>query len=140
MRRAGHNPTDVEVTDIINKIDSDSGNIDFQAFCSVMQERSKNFDMECDYKETFRVFSKDDDGCIPAAEIRFVLQQLVGQITLSEIEEMIRTVDKNKDGKISYSEFRVMLGAIPLVINDETMKAFMKENQDNENRSTVGKA
>ena len=30
MRRAGHNPTDVEVTDIINKIDSDSGNIDFQ--------------------------------------------------------------------------------------------------------------
>ena len=32
-----------------------------------------------------------------------------------------------------------MLGAIPLVINDETMKAFMKENQDNENRSTVGK-
>ena len=30
MRRAGHNPTDVEVTDIINKIDSDAGNIDFQ--------------------------------------------------------------------------------------------------------------
>ena len=24
-----------------------------------------------------------------------------------EIDEMIRTVDKNKDGKISYSEFRV---------------------------------
>ena len=38
---------------------------------------------------------------------RFVLQQLVGQITLSEIEDMITTVDKNKDGKISYSEFRV---------------------------------
>ena len=30
LRRAGHNPTDVEVTDIINKIDSDNGNIDFQ--------------------------------------------------------------------------------------------------------------
>ena len=80
----------MEVTDIINKIDSDSGNIDFQvrlhslsvspnsvlsiitwqAFCSVMQDRSRNFDMESGYKETFRVFSKDDDGCIPAAEIR----------------------------------------------------------------------
>ena len=37
MRRAGHNPTDVEVTDIINKIDSDSGNIDFQVrlLCSI---------------------------------------------------------------------------------------------------------
>ena len=30
-----------------------------------------------------------------------------------------------------------MLGAIPLVINDETMKAFMKQKQDNE--STVRK-
>ena len=27
---------------------------------------------------------------------------------------------------------KVMLGAIPLVINDETMKAFMKQNEDNE--------
>ena len=39
------------------------------------------------------------------------------QIKLSEIEQMIETVDKNGDGKISYSEFRVMMGAIPLVIN-----------------------
>ena len=31
----------------------------------------------------------------------------------------------------------VMLGAIPLVINDETMKAFIKQKQDNE--STVRK-
>lgn len=30
---------------------------------------------------------------------------------------MIETVDKNGDGKISYSEFRVMMGAIPLVMS-----------------------
>ena len=30
MRRAGANPTDVEVTDIINKIDNDTGALDFQ--------------------------------------------------------------------------------------------------------------
>lgn len=30
MRRAGQNPTDVEVLDIINKIDDDSGCLDFQ--------------------------------------------------------------------------------------------------------------
>ena len=38
---------------------------------------------------------------------RFVLQHLLGKITIAEIEEMITTVDKNQDGKISYSEFRV---------------------------------
>ena len=60
MRRAGANPTDVEVTDIINKIDNETGAIDFQVsfmlihfqqkltvhisfqqFCTVMQERNK---------------------------------------------------------------------------------------------------
>ena len=30
MRRAGHNPTDIEVMDIINKIDNDTGGLDFQ--------------------------------------------------------------------------------------------------------------
>ena len=30
MRRAGHNPTDIEVQDMINKIDSDSGTLNFK--------------------------------------------------------------------------------------------------------------
>ena len=40
---------------------------------------------------------------------RFVLMHLPGKITYKEIDEMIRTVDKNEDGKISYSEFRVKM-------------------------------
>ena len=32
---------------------------------------------------------------------------LIVQVGFGEIEAMIRTVDRNKDGKISYSEFRV---------------------------------
>ena len=38
---------------------------------------------------------------------RFVLMHLPGKITYREIDEMIATVDKNEDWKISYSEFRV---------------------------------
>ena len=39
------------------------------------------------------------------------------QIHMEEIEDMIHTVDKNGDGKISNSEFRVMLGAISLILD-----------------------
>ena len=83
------------------------------------------------------MFSKDDEGCIPPDELQFVLQNLpqkvrsvkqsekqlntdmikTTQIKFGEIKEMIETVDKNGDGKISYSEFRVMMGAVPLVMN-----------------------
>ena len=30
MRRCGHNPTDIEVSDIINKIHDDSGSLDLE--------------------------------------------------------------------------------------------------------------
>ena len=45
-------------------------------------------------------------GCIPADEMKFVLKHLPGQINYKEIDEMIDTVDRNGDGKISFSEFR----------------------------------
>ena len=73
----------------------------------MMQDVAKEEDDENGYKETFRVFSKDEDGCIHPDEIKFVLQHLPSQLELDEIEQMIDIVDRNKDGKISYSEFRV---------------------------------
>ena len=64
MRRAGQNPTDVEVHDMINKIDNGSGVFDFEDFLIVMREKNKETDMEIHFKDTFRAFSKDDDGRI----------------------------------------------------------------------------
>lgn len=61
--------------------------------------------------------SKQNDHqhcCCP----RFVMMHMPGKVTYKEIDEMIATVDKNDDGKISYSEFRVMLGALPLVLSN----------------------
>merc|ERR1712113_1027907 len=48
MRRAGQNPTDVEVQDM------------------VIKEKIMDMDTETHFKDTFRVFSKDEEGCIPA--------------------------------------------------------------------------
>ena len=71
-----------------------------------IKEKTKELDHETHFKDTFRAFSKDDEGCIPADEMKYVLMHLPGKITYKEIDEMIHTVDKNGDGKISYSEFR----------------------------------
>ncbi|XP_023325721.1 calmodulin [Eurytemora carolleeae] len=106
MRRAGQNPTDVEVQDLLNNIDNGSGTIDFEDFLVVMREKVREIDLEIHFKDTFRVFSKDEDGCIPADELKFVMNHLPGKINYKEIEEMIETVDRNGDGRISYSEFR----------------------------------
>ena len=62
MRRAGQNPTDVEVQDLINKIDDGSGTLDFSDFCLVIKEKSRELESETHFKDTFRVFSKDEEG------------------------------------------------------------------------------
>ena len=54
---------------------------------------------------------------------RFVLMHLPGKITYKEIDEMIATVDKNEDWKISYSEFRVSIYA------ETTIKRLTKLNK-----------
>ena len=35
---------------------------------------------ESELKETFRVFSKDDEGCISAEELKFVMTHLPGKV------------------------------------------------------------
>ena len=45
-------------------------------------------------------------GCIPAEEMRFVLNNMPLLVREEEVDKMIATVDRNGDGKISYSEFR----------------------------------
>ena len=46
------------------------------------------------------MFSKDEDGCITADEMKFVLSQVC---SMEEAEEMMRVVDRNGDGVISFS-------------------------------------
>ena len=46
-------------------------------------------------------------GCIPAEEIQFVLRHLPGRISEEEMREMVKTLDRNRDGSISFSEFRL---------------------------------
>ena len=62
MRRAGQNPTESEVQDMINKIDDGTASLAFEDFCLLMREKTKEIDPEILFKDTFRVFSKDEEG------------------------------------------------------------------------------
>ena len=76
MRRAGANPTESEVQDIVNKLEMNNDALTADDFCRIMLEVNQEVDTESSYKETFRAFSKDEDGCIPAEEVKFVLKLL----------------------------------------------------------------
>src|ERR1700732_4116283 len=77
MRSLGQNPTEAELQDMINEVDADgNGEIDFPEFLTMMARKMKDTDSEEEIKEAFKVFDKNGDGKISAAELRHVMTNL----------------------------------------------------------------
>src|ERR1700685_3767441 len=77
MRSLGQNPTEAELQDMINEVDADgNGEIDFPEFLTMMARKMKDTDSEEQIKEAFKVFDKNGDGKISAAELRHVMTSI----------------------------------------------------------------
>mmetsp|Transcript_25021 Transcript_25021/g.36943 ORF Transcript_25021/g.36943 Transcript_25021/m.36943 type:complete len:667 (-) Transcript_25021:263-2263(-) len=59
--------------------------------------------------EAFKAFDLDKNNFIGAAEIRHILINIGEQVTDEEVDEMIRMVDKDGDGQVSWEEFYEMV-------------------------------
>ena len=67
MRRAGRNPTDVEVLDIINKIDDDSGCLNFKVPYNLLLQLCRSFALSsptCTTTRTWRGVTRRLLGCL----------------------------------------------------------------------------
>ena len=68
----------------------------------MMARKMKETDSEEEIKEAFRVFDKDGNGFISAAELRHVMTNLGEKLTDEEVDEMIREADIDGDGQVNY--------------------------------------
>jgi len=115
MRSLSQNPTEAELQFMIKGVDvDDNGTIDFPKFLTLMSRK-------IGIKEAFKGHDKDGNGYISAAELKHAVACLgrypppspVGphlhstgeELTDTEVDEMIREVDVDGDGQISYEEF-----------------------------------
>lgn len=81
---------------------SGNGTIDFPEFLTMMARKMKDTDSEEEIREAFRVFDKDGNGFISAAELRHVMTNLGEKLTDEEVDEMIREADIDGDGQVNY--------------------------------------
>lgn len=57
-----------------------------------------------------RVFDADGNGVIDRDELLKVMSSLNESLTEEELDAMVREADSNGDGKISFEEFKAMMG------------------------------
>lgn len=112
MRSLGQNPLESELTDMINEVDINSdGLIDFPEFLTMMARKMKDTDSEAEIAEAFKVFDRNGDGKISAAELRHVLTLIGEKLSDADVDQMIREADTNNDGEIDIQEFTQLLAA-----------------------------
>jgi len=55
------------------------------------------------------MFDRDSDGKISSTEFKAVMSSLVDRISDTDTEKMLRAIDLDRDGSISFEEFSKML-------------------------------
>ena len=106
MRALGQTPLEFELQDMVKEVVPDcNGTINFSEFLTILTRIMKDANPEEEMRDAFRVFDKDGNGFISAAELKIVMTKLGEKLTDEEAEEMIRGADVDGDGQINYEEF-----------------------------------
>lgn len=101
---------------VIDIFDTDqNGEVDFKEFIQGVSQFSVKGDRESKLKFAFRIYDMDNDGFISNGELFQVLKMMVGNnLKDSQLQQIVdKTVllaDKDLDGKISFEEFRAVVG------------------------------
>ncbi|CAA7033892.1 unnamed protein product [Microthlaspi erraticum] len=107
LKRVGANLKESEILDLMQAADVDnSGTIDYKEFIAATLHLNK-IEREDHLFAAFTYFDKDGSGYITPDE----LQQACEEFGVEDvrIEEMMRDVDQDNDGRIDYNEFVAMM-------------------------------
>ncbi|KAK8627059.1 hypothetical protein V6N13_134687 [Hibiscus sabdariffa] len=107
LRRYGSTLKDTEIRDLMDAADVDnSGTIDYGEFIAATVHLNK-LEREEHLVAAFRYFDKDGSGYITVDE----LQQACAEHNMTDVllEDIIKEVDQDNDGRIDYGEFVAMM-------------------------------
>jgi calcium-dependent protein kinase len=107
-----------EVDRIFRLVDTDnSGEIDFSEFVAATVNKAELLQEE-KLRAAFSVYDKDNSGTISIDEIKSVLG--MGKNISDEVwDQIVKEVDENGDGEISFEEFTIMMRQLLLKENDD---------------------
>ncbi|XP_074586274.1 calcium-dependent protein kinase 26-like [Curcuma longa] len=122
LRRYGSTLKDTEIRDLMEAADVDnSGTIDYGEFIAATVHLNK-LEREEHLVAAFSYFDKDGSGYITVDELQQACKE--HNMTDAFLEDIIKEVDQDNDGRIDYSEFVAMMqkGTMGLGLGRRTMR------------------
>ncbi|KAL6008200.1 putative calcium-binding protein cml11 [Asimina triloba] len=109
LRSLALKPSPDQLDALVQKADTNSnGLVEFSAFVALVSPKllaAKSRYTEEQLQQLFRLFDRDGNGCITAAELAHSMAKLGHALTAEELTGMIKEADMDGDGRISFSEF-----------------------------------
>ncbi|XP_021761238.1 probable calcium-binding protein CML15 [Chenopodium quinoa] len=108
LRSLGLKPSGDQLEVMLASMDSNgNGSIEFDELVSAIMPDMKEEILvnQGQLLEVFRIFDRDGNGVITAAELAGAMAKMGQPLTYRELTEMINEADANGDGVISFHEF-----------------------------------
>lgn len=109
LRSLGLKPGPEQLDTLIQKADTNSnGLVEFSEFVTLVAPElvsAKSPYTEDQLRQLFRMFDRDGNGFITAAELAHSMAKLGHALTAEELTGMIREADTDGDGRINFQEF-----------------------------------
>ena len=110
MINFGHMISNEELDEMIKLADNDgNGLVDFKEFLDLMDSNCLVENVDQEMQNLFSLIDLNNDGFLSEKEISTMMKNLGEKVRKKDIRKMIKEADKNKDGKISFEEFKAMV-------------------------------
>ena len=124
----GKSISEMKINKIIEEIDSNSdGIISYEEFLRVSVNQKTILD-EKNLRLAFDRFDLNKDGKLSKEELRVVL----GTSEFDYINTLLRLIDENKDGFLSFEEFKRLMKGVVVPNRDDTQFFFEKKLSSSE--------
>ncbi|KAE9607473.1 hypothetical protein Lal_00026977 [Lupinus albus] len=106
LRSLGSSVSTSDVQCVMEDLDTDRDGFinlsEFAAFCRSDGDASEP-------RDAFDLYDQDKNGLISASELHLVLNRLGVKCSVEECHSMIKSVDSDGDGNVSFEEFKKMM-------------------------------
>ena len=110
FQEIGQQSAEEEIRNLMKNVDlNDDGSITFHEFLSLYKKLADIKAEEQKYREAFRICDCDDSGYITIDELKQIMTQVGENLDDSQLNALIQEVDINKDNRLDFEEFIVLM-------------------------------